>query len=156
MVMKQTVDICAEVAALLVLCALGCNGGGDEATGGTGGGMGGSGGSGAALPVHYAIEVIDEEFVVEVVTLAQVDQMEARLASGEQGVISGELAPGDDGYNQPWSWHLVPATVHTADVAIEVCDGRPSMVEDDLEYWLGTVKQFCPWQASVAARLPDR
>ncbi|KPK15203.1 MAG: hypothetical protein AMJ62_10110 [Myxococcales bacterium SG8_38] len=106
------------------------------------------------MPVRYAIEVIDEEFVVEVVTLAQVERMEARLASGKKGVVSGELAAGDDGYNQPWSWHLVPATVHTADVAIEVCDGRPSMVEDNLEYWLGTVKQFCPWQASVAARLP--
>lgn len=152
--MKQTVHLGAAVAALLVLGSIGCSGGGDEATGGTGGGAGGSGGSGPALPVRYAIEVIDEEFVVQVVSLSQVEQMEARLASGEEGVISGELAAGDDGYNEPWSWHLVPATVHAPDVAIEVCDGRPSMVEDDLEYWLGTVKQFCPWQAKVAARLP--
>lgn len=152
--MKQTVDIRGAIATLLVLSTMGCRGGGDEATGGTGGGMGGAGGTLPELPARYAIEVIGEAFVVEVVTTAQLEQMEARLASGSEGVVSGELAAGDDGYNQPWSWHMVPATVHTADVAIEVCDGRPSMVEDDLEYWLGTVKQFCPWQAKVAARLP--
>jgi hypothetical protein len=105
-------------------------------------------------PVRYAVEVSGETFVVEVTTADQVDQMEARLASGEEGVISGELAAGDAGYNEEWSWHMVPATVHAADVAIEVCDGRPSMVEDDLEYWLDTVERFCPWGATVVERLP--
>lgn len=105
-------------------------------------------------PVRYSVEVSGETFVVEVATADQVDQMEARLASGEEGVISGELAAGDAGYNEPWSWHMVPATVHAPDVAIEVCDGRPSMVEDDLDYWLDTVERFCPWGATVVERLP--
>lgn len=104
-------------------------------------------------PVRYAVEVSGETFVVEVNTADQVEQMEARLASGEEGVLSGELAAGDAGYNEPWSWHMVPATVHAPDLAIEVCDGRPSMVEDDLEYWLDTVERFCPWGATVVERL---
>ena len=68
------------------------------------------------------------------------------------GVVSGTLRAGDGDFNAPWSWHWEPESVHTPDLAIEVCDGRPSMVEDDLAYWLGTVKQFCPWGARVVRR----
>lgn len=78
------------------------------------------------LLARYEVEVSGETFVVGVTTPDQLQQMEARLASGEQGVLSGELAAGAAGYNDPWSWHLIPSTVHTPDMAIEVCDGRPS------------------------------
>ncbi len=105
------------------------------------------------LLARYEVEVSGETFVVGVTTPDQLQQMEARLASGEEGVLSGELAAGDAGYNDPWSWHLIPSTVHTPDMAIEVCDGRPSMVEDDLDYWLETVERFCPWGATVTERL---
>jgi hypothetical protein len=33
----------------------------------------------------------------------------------------------------------------------ELCDGRPSFVEADLAYWLGTVGRFCPWASYVYA-----
>lgn len=105
------------------------------------------------LSARYAVDVLGETFVVGVTTPDQVQQMEARLASGEEGVISGELAAGDAGYNEPWSWHMIPSTVETPDVSIEVCDGRPSMVEEDLDYWLETVGRFCPWSATVTERL---
>jgi hypothetical protein len=101
----------------------------------------------------FALDVSGERFVVEVVTDAQVQDLEVRLASGARGVVNGELAPGDGGYNQPWSWHMVPSTVHTADMAIELCDGRPSLIEEDLDYWLDTVGQFCPWGAKVVERI---
>lgn len=104
-------------------------------------------------PVRYRVEVSGETFVVEAVTAEQVAALEERLASGEEGVLSGELAAGDGGYNAPWSWHLVPETVEAPDLAIEVCDGRPSMVEEDLDYWLGTVERFCPWGATVIERI---
>ena len=60
-----------------------------------------------------------------------------------------QLYAGDGGFNSPWSWHLDPATIEVPDLAIEVCDGRPSMVEADLPYWLSSVKAFCPWGARV-------
>jgi hypothetical protein len=101
----------------------------------------------------FALEVSGERFVVEVINADQVQQLEARLAAGTEGVVNGAIAAGDDGYNQPWSWHMVPATVHAADASIELCDGRPSLIEDDLGYWLDTVGQFCPWGAKVVERI---
>lgn len=101
----------------------------------------------------FAIVVSGERFVVEVSTAAQAQQLDARLASGVEGVINGELLEGDGGYNQPWSWHMDPATVHTADTSIELCDGRPSLIEPELDYWLDTVGRFCPWGAKVVERI---
>jgi hypothetical protein len=37
--------------------------------------------------------------------------------------------------------------VKLVEVTIELCDGRPSDLDRDLEYWLGTVKRYCPWGA---------
>jgi hypothetical protein len=53
------------------------------------------------------------------------------------------IAPVPDGINrdlnQPghpfWSWH-VTELVDFVDVTIEIYDGRPSMVEDDLNFWM--------------------
>jgi hypothetical protein len=73
------------------------------------------------------------------------------MASGRVGVISGQLAAGDGGFNAPWSWHLVPSSVTAPDLAIELCDGRPSFVQNDLTYWMQSVKQFCPWGARVVS-----
>lgn len=101
----------------------------------------------------FRIEVSGERFTVEVVTDAQVQEIEARLESGEEGVIIGDLVAGDAGYNTPWSWHLDPSTVHAVDASIELCDGRPSMVEENLTYWLDSVERFCPWGARVVERI---
>lgn len=104
-------------------------------------------------PAEYQVEVSGEQFVVRVTDQAQIDDLEARLASGEPGVVTGTLEAGDGGFNTAWSWHMVPSTVETADMSIEVCDGRPSMVEENLDYWLDTVGRFCPWSAVVTGRM---
>jgi hypothetical protein len=101
----------------------------------------------------FEVQVVGEAFRVGVNDPVQIDSFAARLASGAEGNISGELAPGAGGVNAPWSWHLDPETVHVAAVTAEVCDGRPSFVEDDLDYWLGTVQRYCPWGAKVVARV---
>jgi len=59
----------------------------------------------------------------------------------------GPIAAGNGGYNLNWSWRFTDATL--AETATEVCDGRPSWVESDLNYWLGTVGNFCPFSAYV-------
>lgn len=97
----------------------------------------------------FVVEVSGEEFRVQVTTEAQAQAFRARMASGIEGVISGSLISGSGGINTPWKWHLDASTVHTADMAIELCDGRPSMVDADLAYWLNNVGQFCPWGARV-------
>ena len=101
----------------------------------------------------FEVRVVDETFRVGVDDPVQIDSFAARLASGAEGNLSGELKAGPGGVNAPWSWHLDPATVHVADLTTEVCDGRPSMVEEDLDYWLDTVEHYCPWGARVIARV---
>lgn len=65
----------------------------------------------------------------------------------------GTLEAGSGGFNAPWSWHLVPESVGFADVATEVCDGCPHMVEEDLAYWVGRVGRFCPWTSRIVERI---
>jgi hypothetical protein len=64
---------------------------------------------------------------------------------------TGGIAAGDGGVNSGWSWHLTDMSL--TELAIELCDGTPSMVEADLDYWLGTVKTFCPWASYVYAEI---
>jgi len=104
--------------------------------------------------VLFTIEVSGETFVARSSDAATIESLDARLASGVSGVILGELAAGDGGFNAPWGWHWVPGTVAVADTSIELCDGRPSFVEADLSYWIDTVEAFCPWGATVVARDP--
>ncbi|MGH7503476.1 MAG: hypothetical protein ACREL7_17255 [Longimicrobiales bacterium] len=99
----------------------------------------------------FVIDVEGQQFRIRASGASVIAALEARRASGEEGVILGSLVEGDGGFNQPWSWHLDPATIEVADVAIEVCDGTPDMVEDDLNYWLDTVQTYCPWGAEVIA-----
>ena len=100
----------------------------------------------------FEIEVSGEVFRAAVMDTAEIRLLEARLQSQQRGVVSGELLPGDGGFNSGWGWHLDPQSVHVADLAIELCDGRPSMVQENLSYWIGTVHQYCPWGARVVAR----
>jgi hypothetical protein len=35
------------------------------------------------------------------------------------------------------------------EVTMELCDGRPSDVERDLDYWVDSVGRFCPWSSAL-------
>lgn len=98
----------------------------------------------------FTVQVGPETFKVEA-TGAAAAALRARMQSGTLGVVIGSLAAGDDGVNRPYSWHLVPSTVAVGDVATEVCDGRPSDVQGNLNYWLSTVRHYCPWSAKVVS-----
>ena len=65
-------------------------------------------------------------------------------------IPNGVVVRGDPSVNTGWSWHIDPATLEFADVTAEVCDGRPSFVED------GTITSdhFCPWGAKVVSLEP--
>jgi hypothetical protein len=100
----------------------------------------------------FTVEVSGEQFRVKAEGEAAIAAMQSRLSSGTTGVISGTLVRGNGGFNGSWSWHLEPTTVTAPDLAIELCDGRPSFVEDDIDYWMNSVKQYCPWGAKVISR----
>lgn len=45
--------------------------------------------------------------------------------------------------------HIDSEDIHMAEVTIELGDGTPSQAEANLDYWVDTVKRFCPWQAKL-------
>jgi hypothetical protein len=97
----------------------------------------------------FVIEVSGEQFRVEVSNATAIAALRQRMASGTAGVVMGRLSSGNGGFNTPWGWHLDPATVGAPDVATEVCDGRPSDVQSNISYWMGSVGSYCPWGARV-------
>jgi hypothetical protein len=98
----------------------------------------------------FVIEVVDEQFAIRLEDPTLIAQAR-RILSGQeqQKIVIGRLATGDGGFNDGWSWHLLPEETEFAEAAIELCDGKPSFVEADLDYWLNTVQFYCPWSAQV-------
>lgn len=94
-----------------------------------------------------------ETFRVRIRDADIIAEAERILSSGEQRIISAPLRRGDGDFNAPWSWHLDPDSVEFADFTIELCDGCPHMVEDDLDYWIDTVGRYCPWSTELVGRV---
>ena len=63
--------------------------------------------------------------------------------------INGYLEYGDAGFNQPWSWHIIPNEWALAEMSIGVCNGYPEYIENDLDYWIDTVGQLCNWGSFI-------
>jgi len=104
----------------------------------------------------YRVEVSGESFHVLLRDSATIADVESRLAADVwEGIVNGEIAHGDGGFNEPWSWHMIPETIALADFTIELCDGRPSLVEADLAYWVDTVGRFCPWGGRIVERVNE-
>jgi hypothetical protein len=61
---------------------------------------------------------------------------------------------GNDGNNLEWNWHLVSGQWMLTEFAIELCDGNAVLVSQDVDYWVDTVGQFCPWGSYVASEVP--
>ena len=89
----------------------------------------------------YSIFITNKETIEQVFAL-QRNESEAKIPSGR-------LLRGSVPYNEPWSWHIDSEDIHMAEVTIELCDGTPSQVEDNLDYWVNSVQRFCPWNAKV-------
>lgn len=93
-----------------------------------------------------------DNFVVKTSDPAVIDKVEAQLdlpRDQRRLHIHGDIARGNAGYNKDWSWHFVAGQWDVVEVSTEVCDGSPQMVEEDLDYWVDTVGNFCPWSSIV-------
>lgn len=110
----------------------------------------GTGPPGAAT---FVIAVENEQFRVRIDDPAAVAEARALMASGLSKNISGDILRGNGGVNSGYSWHLKPATVAFADVTVELCDGMPSYVEENVDYYVDTVKRYCPWGARVVSEV---
>jgi hypothetical protein len=95
-------------------------------------------------------DVIGERYSI----LFKEPQAIIQVLAGQKGqsqaaIPNGKLVKGQVPYNTPWSWHIDPEDVSMAEFTIEIYDGLPSQVENELDYWLNTVKRFAPWQAKI-------
>ena len=90
--------------------------------------------------------VASETFRVQLAGKKQVDAARAAQSGGPAHIPNGRILAGT-GINQGWSWHL--EDVEFVEVAIELCDGRPSDVERQGSQFGGG--RFCPWSAQVVA-----
>jgi hypothetical protein len=104
--------------------------------------------------VLATFDVAGETIHVWVTNPATIEQLVA-LEAGEStaSIPNGRILPGPGAgnHNAPWSWHLDPEDIEMADVTIELCDGAPSYVEDNLAEFTGTVLRYCPWSAQLTA-----
>ncbi|MDP2623796.1 MAG: hypothetical protein Q8Q29_08365, partial [Actinomycetota bacterium] len=74
---------------------------------------------------------------------------QAGAAGTNPGIPNGKILPGDGGVNVGHEWHI--EEVEFADIAIEICDGTVSYI-DDLgyeDYVSQHGDRFCPWSADL-------
>ena len=92
--------------------------------------------------------VAGEQYRIELTDPADVE-IARRLLAGQEApaVPNGLVVRGDPSVNTGYSWHIDPSSVEFADVTTEVCDGRPS----DVENHVITSDRYCPWSAKVLA-----
>lgn len=100
--------------------------------------------------VLATFDVDGERFSVFITNPGTVEQVLA-LSKGQSDarIPNGRILKGEVSYNKPWHWHLDSQDTQMADVTVELCDGRPSDVENNLDYWVDTVFRFCPWSAQL-------
>jgi hypothetical protein len=100
--------------------------------------------------VLATFDVHGELFRVWVTNSEAIDQLYA-LQRGESTatIPIGRLlrGPGRAAHNAPWRWHFDPEQFALADFTIELCDATPSFVEENLKYFVRTVRAYCPWGA---------
>jgi hypothetical protein len=98
--------------------------------------------------VEFVVDVDGERFVIRTSDPETIQLGQANLEGRNTRFPMGTLAPGDGGFNVPWTWHLEPDSVRFVEVAIEICDGRPSYVETHRSDYT----TYCPWGGRVVAR----
>jgi len=95
-------------------------------------------------------------FVAVSFASATVSQLAAQLAlpEDERGMhLNGPLGRGDGGHNLEWNWHFLPGEWALAEASIELCDGNPQYISENLDYYIDTVGRYCPWGAHVIKQL---
>lgn len=97
---------------------------------------------------EFVVDVSGERFVIRTSDAQTIQLAEDNRLGRNTRFPMGTLRPGNGGFNAPWTWHLEPSSVRFVEVAIELCDGRPSYVETHQSDY----PTYCPWGARVVAR----
>jgi len=102
------------------------------------------------LPLEAAADIAYARAIISGDPSASARIVVAQIEAGADGINRDLLAPG-----QPaWNWHVASFTTF-AEVTIELCDGGPGFVENDVAGWMAnTGGQICFWSYTVTAELP--
>ncbi len=101
------------------------------------------------LGAYFTVDVEGERFKMFVTETETLRLARENLQGKNQHFPIGTIQFGHAGYNQPWSWSLVPATIRMTEAAIEVCDGLPSYVNEHVGEYVRV--GYCPWGAKIVA-----
>ena len=119
------------ICVVLVLAAVGC--------------------SSPTLPAggaEFIVDVAGERFVLRLTDAETIRLAEGNRLGRNPRFPLGPLRAGNGGFNAPWTWHLDPSETRLVEQAIELCDGRPSYVEEHQSDY----PTYCPWGARVVGR----
>jgi hypothetical protein len=126
----------------------------------------------AADPIEFLIaehpgrEVHGDSYVLlleDPADLAHARELIATKGAAGAAIVVAKIAAGADGLNRdvrapsapPWSWHVTEFDAF-ADNTIELCDGWPGHVEQDVEGWIdNTDGTICFWSYTVVEELPE-
>ena len=70
--------------------------------------------------------------------------------------INGAILKNPEGcaLNQEWSWYFDPTGWAITEVSIELCDGDPQYVEDNLDEYI-RIGGYCPWSSVVLREIAN-
>jgi hypothetical protein len=97
-------------------------------------------------------DVDGERFRVWVTNLETIQQiLDLQAGNSQASIPNGRIlrGPGLGGHNLPWNWHLDPERIEMAEMTIELCDGLPSYVNENVEEFVVVVGRYCPWSAQL-------
>lgn len=103
--------------------------------------------------VLATFEVSGETFRVWLSAPSAIRQvLDVRDGLSSANIPNGTIrqGPGYANHNLPWKWHYDGREFQMAEATIEICDGRPSLVDDLLDEYL-RVGRFCPWGARLVS-----
>ncbi len=92
----------------------------------------------------FVIKLRDKQRILEARAF-----LERKQPSFGSAVI-GRIVKAKVSYNKRWSYHLKPMTISFFELAVEVCDGSPLLVEKHLEEVGGALLPgniWCPWSS---------
>ncbi len=102
--------------------------------------------------ILVTFDVAGEQYSVFITNNKTIEEVFAvQRGESEATIPSGLIVEGAVFYNQPWSWHIDSEDIHMVETTIELYDGVPSFVENELEYWLESVRRYAPWSATIKA-----
>ncbi len=102
--------------------------------------------------IHGYPSTPEYEFIVATNDASTIQDCQSQLSLPEEQRIlhvNGTLDYGNGGFNSPWSWHIIPNEWQLAEMSIELCDGLPQYVEENLDYWINDVGYFCSWSGFI-------